>query len=89
MKPSSLATLLIRFFAIYLLFAGVFGAIGQMLLSVASSAVFSGSGGMALDNPFAGLFGFQLVVGIFCIFFAFVLYANSLPLGRFIAKGLE
>jgi hypothetical protein len=89
MKPNSLATLLIRFFAIYLLFAGVFGWLGQLLLSVATSTVFSGMGASAMDNPIARFFGYQLVVGIFCVFFAFVLYANSQSLGRFIAKGLE
>ncbi len=92
MKPSSLATIILRFIGIYLFVSGILTGIGSAVFSSVfqqpTSATLGGSF-IQMNTPFAGLVGIQLGIAVACVISGILLYIWSYYLGRFIAKGLE
>jgi len=95
MKPSSLATLIIRLTAIYTVFHGLVTSFVPALLTVAfrqnspSMPALPGRLPLYAPGPFDGLFGIQFAFAIFAVVLGVLLFTWSAALGRLIARGLD
>lgn len=91
MKPHSLATIIIRFIALYFILAGIFSTLGSKLLSLtfSSASPFEAGPIQVQQTMITGVFGIQLAFGILSVIAGILLCVWSLPLGKLIARGLE
>lgn len=92
MKPSSLATIILRFIVIYFLLSGLLAGLGPAFVSIAFTQPSSTALGLApfqSRGPFSGLASLQLILAAISIVAAIILWIWSRPLGRVIARGLE
>jgi hypothetical protein len=94
MKPCSLATIIIRFIALFLVVSGILSLLGPLFLSAAfapsaGSSAALGTTSIQMNSPFAGLIGLQLAIASVSIVAGFLLYVWSRAIGKLIAHGLE
>ena len=82
MKPSSLATIILRFIALYLFLSGLLAGLSPVFFSIALAQPSSAA-------PFPGLASLQLAIAASSVVAAIVLWIWSRALGRLIARGLE
>ena len=92
MKPSSFATIILRFIAIYLFVSGILTGLGSAVFSSVfqqpSSATLGGSF-IQMNTPFSGLLGIQMGIAVAFVVSGILFYIWSYYLGQLIAKGLE
>lgn len=89
MKPSSLATILLRFVALYLIVHGAFSLVVPTILTqlVPNSAVTVG--GVLATSAWGGILQIQLAMAALWAIVGILLYLWSHTLGRLIARGLD